>query len=385
MPHPTNPARHTPLKIAVLGAGGGIGQSLSLLLKTELHSTCLAANSTIHIALYDVNRDAVAGAATDLSHINTPVNVTWHAASSSTTQEAQEAQKAQEDPLATCLRDATLVVIPAGVPRKPGMTRDDLFSINARIVTQLARGIAAHCDLSRTFVLLISNPVNSLVPILVETLVASSDARAAQTVARRVFGLTQLDAVRASTFLHAALGCGPSDQLRVPVVGGHSGHTIVPLFSQASCQNSAQDHKLRARVRALSPEVLAQLVHRVQFGGDEVVKAKNGAGSATLSMAYAAAQITRTFAELLLGLRPHLQDTLYANLGGAFSTTETPDAAKHVTEVTKGLAYVSLPLTITKDGIQAIDTQWAQNLTSDEVKLWATCVKELEGTTVKPQ
>ncbi|CEP62403.1 malate dehydrogenase MDH2 LALA0_S05e04874g [Lachancea lanzarotensis] len=375
MPHPTTTttthARHKmPLKIAVLGAGGGIGQSLSLLLKTELRSTCLAADAAIHVALYDVNRDAVAGAGTDLSHINTPVTVTWHAAAA--------AAAADEDPLATCLRDATLVVIPAGVPRKPGMTRDDLFSINARIVTQLAHGIAAHCDLSRTFVLLISNPVNSLVPVLVETLVAdsssSTDPDIAKTIARRVFGLTQLDAVRASTFLHAALGCGPSDRVRVPVVGGHSGHTIVPLFTQAS-QSGAQDHKLRAKVLALSPEVLEQLVHRVQFGGDEVVKAKNGTGSATLSMAYAAAQVAQAFAELLLDLRPDLQDTLYANIG-AFSNT---DVAKQVTKITNGLAYVSLPLTITKDGIQAIDLQWAHNLSAEESKLWTTCVRELEG------
>ena len=47
--------------------------------------------------------------------------------------------------LPEALKDADLVIIPAGVPRKPGMTRDDLFNINASIVQSLAEGIAKHC------------------------------------------------------------------------------------------------------------------------------------------------------------------------------------------------------------------------------------------------
>ena len=65
---------------------------------------------------------------------------------------------------------------------------------------------------------------------------------------------------------------------------------IVPLLSQSS-------HPLPA---ALTPDALAALVTRIQFGGDEVVKAKDGAGSATLSMAYAGAKFT---GKLLRGLK----------------------------------------------------------------------------------
>lgn len=50
-----------------------------------------------------------------------------------------------EENLPACLKDADVVVIPAGVPRKPGMTRDDLFNINAGIVKKLAEKIAVHC------------------------------------------------------------------------------------------------------------------------------------------------------------------------------------------------------------------------------------------------
>lgn len=61
-----------------------------------------------------------------------------------------------------------LVVIPAGVPRKPGMTRDDLFNINAGIVRTLVQGVADHCP--NAWVAIISNPVNSTVPIAAEVL-----------------------------------------------------------------------------------------------------------------------------------------------------------------------------------------------------------------------
>ena len=78
---------------------------------------------------------------------------------------------------------------------------------------------------------------------------------------------------RANTFVGASTGGDPS-AIDVPVIGGHAGITILPLFSQ---------------VPGYTPgaEELDAITHRTQFGGDEVVQAKAGAGSATLSMAYA--------------------------------------------------------------------------------------------------
>jgi malate dehydrogenase len=58
------------------------------------------------------------------------------------------------------------VLIPAGVPRKPGMTRDDLFNTNASIVRDLAKGIAEHAP--KAMLGIIANPVNSTVPICAE-------------------------------------------------------------------------------------------------------------------------------------------------------------------------------------------------------------------------
>lgn len=107
-------------KIAVLGAAGGIGQPLSLLLK----SWGTGSDSVSHLALYDV---ANVGLAVDLEHIPTPIKVTGHSG---------------KERLAEALQDASVVVIPAGVPRKPGMTRDDLFNINAGIVRDLTLACA---------------------------------------------------------------------------------------------------------------------------------------------------------------------------------------------------------------------------------------------------
>lgn len=76
--------------------------------------------------------------------------------------------------LEACLTGCDLVVIPAGVPRKPGMTRDDLFNINAGIVASLCEGVAAACP--DAWVAIISNPVNSTVPIAAEVFKRAGEA-----------------------------------------------------------------------------------------------------------------------------------------------------------------------------------------------------------------
>ncbi len=68
--------------------------------------------------------------------------------------------------LEEAIKDSNIVVIPAGVPRKPGMSRDDLFNTNASIVKALAEACAKACP--KACFLIISNPVNSTVPIFAE-------------------------------------------------------------------------------------------------------------------------------------------------------------------------------------------------------------------------
>ncbi|KAK0374503.1 malate dehydrogenase [Colletotrichum limetticola] len=234
-------------KVTVLGAAGGIGQPLSLLMKLNPRVT--------ELALYDIRGGP--GVAADISHVNTKSVVKGY------------------DPtatgLASALKDAEVVLIPAGVPRKPGMTRDDLFNTNASIVRDLAKACAESCPDAN--ILVISNPVNSTVPIVSEVFKAHGVYNP-----KRLFGVTTLDVVRASRFVSEIKSTDPKDE-NITVVGGHSGVTIVPLFSQSNHPDLSSN---------------AELVNRVQFGGDEVVKAKDGAGSATLSMAFAGARMAES-------------------------------------------------------------------------------------------
>lgn len=273
--------------VAVLGAAGGIGQPLSLLMKLSPHVK--------ELRLYDVANTA--GVAADLSHINTRARVSAHTGA---------------EQLGDALYGCHLVVVPAGVPRKPGMTRDDLFNINAGIVRTLCEGVARFCP--QAWVAIISNPVNSTVPIAAEVF-----KRAGTFNPSRLFGVTTLDVVRANTFVGQALGVDPST-VSVPVIGGHAGVTILPVLSAASPRVALPEAQARA------------LMERIQDAGTEVVKAKAGAGSATLSMAQAAAR----FAESCLRA-----------LGGEEGVTECAYVASSLTD----LPYFASPLRLGTSGI----------------------------------
>lgn len=88
--------------------------------------------------------------------------------------------------LEAALKGAAVVVIPAGVPRKPNMTRDDLFNTNATIVATLATACAKHCPTAH--ILIISNPVNSTVPIAAEIM-----KKHGVYDPKRIIGITTLD------------------------------------------------------------------------------------------------------------------------------------------------------------------------------------------------
>jgi malate dehydrogenase len=200
------------------------------------------------------------------------------------------------------------------------MTRDDLFNTNASIVRDLAKACAENCPEAN--ILIISNPVNSTVPITAEVFKARGVYNP-----RRLFGVTTLDVVRASRFVSEIKGTDPKDE-NITVVGGHSGVTIVPLFSQS-------------RHPELSSN--AELVKRVQFGGDEVVKAKDGAGSATLSMAYAGARMADSILRAAQGEKGVIEPTfvdspLYKDQGIEFFSSNVelgPNGVEKVLPVGK--------------------------------------------------
>jgi len=275
--------------VAVLGAAGGIGQPLSML---------MAMSPLVkRLALYDVV-PVVAGVGVDLSHINTDVEVKGFSG------DLQDSKKSAQV-LRECLEGMDIVVVPAGVPRKPGMTRADLFKVNAGIVKGLIEGVADVCP--KAMVLIISNPVNATVPIAAEVLKGKGVYDP-----KRLFGVSTLDVVRATKFIGEKCDVKP-EAVSVPVVGGHSGKTILPLLSQT--QPSVN----------LSKEDVDALTQRIQNAGTEVVEAKAGGGSATLSMAYAGARFATSVLRGLAG-QPDVIECAYV----PSSITELPFFASRV-------------------------------------------------------
>lgn len=262
------------MKVAVLGAAGGIGQPLSMILKNNL-----PAGSSL--SLFDV-APFTPGVAKDLSHIPTDVTVDGFTG----------------DDLTKALEGADVVVIPAGVARKPGMTRDDLFNINAGIIANLVRNIAKTCP--KACICIITNPVNSTVPLAAEVLKEEGVYDK-----HRLFGISVLDVLRSETFLAEELGIS-NQRILVPVVGGHSGTTIVPLISKVIGHEK------------ISQKRIEELTYRIQNAGTEVVEAKAGAGSATLSMATAGARFALKVVKGLLG-EPGVNEYTYVEGGSKYA------------------------------------------------------------------
>merc|ERR1711953_1089177 len=133
------------------------------------------------------------------------------------------------------LTGCDLVLIPAGMPRKPGMTRDDLFKVNADIAKGLVEACAKYCP--QAILALIVNPVNSIVPAMA----ALYEKKGLDPL--KIVGVTTLDCVRANKFV-AELTKTPVDSINVPVIGGHAGVTIMPVFSQEPAMNGIDSSKI---------------------------------------------------------------------------------------------------------------------------------------------
>merc|ERR1719148_307413 len=201
-----------------------------------------------------------AGVAADLGHLEKKAAVKGY---------VMEVSKNAIDHTEECLTGCDLVLIPAGMPRKPGMTRDDLFKVNADIAKGLVEACAKFCP--DAILALIVNPVNSIVPAMAELYKKKGLDPA------KILGVTTLDCVRANKFVGQITGKNPNF-INVPVIGGHAGTTIMPVFSQDKT------------AATIASEKIPDLDKHVQNAGTEVVEAKGGKGSATLSMAYAGAR-----------------------------------------------------------------------------------------------
>ncbi len=149
--------------------------------------------------------------------------------------------------------NSDIVVITAGVPRKPGMSRDDLITTNANIVNSVTRSVMAHSP--NAILIVVSNPLDVM---------TYAAYKASGLPAHKVIGMAGiLDTARYRAFLASELKVSPKD-IQAMLLGGH-GDTMVPLPRYTSVGGIPV-------TELISEEKLNAIVERTKVGGGELVK-----------------------------------------------------------------------------------------------------------------
>jgi len=152
---------------------------------------------------------------------------------------------------------ADVVIVTAGIPRKPGMSRDDLIETNAKIVTTVGEAIKKHCP--QAFVIAITNPLDVMVWVMRE---------ACSLPPKRVVGMAGvLDSARFRYFLAEELGVSVED-VSTFVLGGH-GDTMVPLVRYSTVAGIPLPDLVK--MGWTTQERLDRIVQRTRDGGAEIV------------------------------------------------------------------------------------------------------------------
>ncbi len=218
---------HRRKKLTVIGAG-------------FVGSTCAhwaAAKELADVVLVDVNEGAAKGKALDLFEAS-PVEL-FDARVLGTSNYADTAQ-------------SDVVIITAGLPRKPGMSRDDLLATNAKIMKDVCQGIKTHSP--QAVVIVVSNPLDAM------AYVAKSELGFPR---ERVIGMAGvLDGARFKSFIAEELNVSVKD-IQAFVLGGH-GDTMVPMPRHCSVGGIPL-------TEILSPDRIDALVDRTRNGGAEIV------------------------------------------------------------------------------------------------------------------
>ena len=156
------------------------------------------------------------------------------------------------------IKDSDVIIITAGVPRKPGMSRDDLLGINLKIVKQVAQGIKKNSP--EAFVICITNPLDVMVMALQKYLDLPSN---------KIVGMAGiLDSSRYKLFLSLEFNI-PVKEIEAMVMGGH-GDTMVPMprFTKVSGKPLID----LVKEGKISKERLEEINQRTRDGGAEIVK-----------------------------------------------------------------------------------------------------------------
>jgi L-lactate dehydrogenase len=228
------------MKVAIIGGGGLVGSCAGFALQ--------AGGIVREIALVDVNRDLADGQALDLMHGSSLV--------------ADQRITGGGTEQAT---DADIVVITAGLRRKPDESRLDLINRNVELFRGILADLKKHGLKKEAMVFVVSNPVDVLTYLAVKELSLGP---------QRVFGLgTMLDTTRLQGILAKQLNVPPT-QVSAMMLGEH-GDSMVALWSAAQVAGLPLD-----KWPGVTPTVIQDVEKRTRGSGAEVIKKKTGAGFA---------------------------------------------------------------------------------------------------------
>lgn len=242
-------------KIALVGAGNIGGTLAHLIGLKELGD----------VVLFDITDGIPQGKGLDIAE-STPVEGVDAAYSGATDYSA--------------VAGADVVIVTAGVPRKPGMSRDDLIETNAKVMVSVGKGIRQYCP--KAFVICITNPLDAMVWVLRE---------AAGLPHHKVVGMAGvLDSARFRYFLAEEFKVSVKD-ITAFVLGGH-GDTMVPLVRYSTVAGIPLPDLVK--MKWISQKKLDQIVQRTRDGGAEIVGLLK-TGSAFYAPAASAVQMAESY------------------------------------------------------------------------------------------
>ena len=240
------------------------------------------------------------------------------------------------------IKDSDVIIITAGVPRKPGMSRDDLLGINLKIIKQVSEGIKKYSP--NSFVICITNPLDVMVMAL---------QKYSKLPANKVVGMAGiLDSSRFKLFLSLEFNV-PVKDIETLVMGGH-GDTMVPLPRFTKISGKSLDQLIDEG--KISKERLEEIVQRTRDGGAEIIKFLEK-GSAFYAPAASGVEMAESYLKNLKKLLP-----CAAYLNGEYGVDKI---------------YAGVPVIIGSKGVEKIEEFQLNELEKREFENSINAVKEL--------
>ena len=281
-------------KITLIGAGQIGGTLAHLIALKELGD----------VVLFDVAEGIAKGKALDIAQSSPVSNFNINLTGTSNYQDT---------------KDSDVIIITAGVPRKPGMTRDDLLEVNLKIIKNVADGIKKNSP--NAFVICITNPLDVIVMAL---------QKYSQLPKNKVVGMAGiLDSSRFIFFLSKELNI-PVNKIKSFVLGGH-GDSMVAMLNHTFVDGEPISELIKAK--KITKEKLIEIVNRTKKGGAEIVKYLQK-GSAFYAPAASAVEMAESY---LKDLKKELPCAAY--LDGEYGVTNL---------------YAGVPVIIGKNGVEKI-------------------------------